>query len=206
MSRASDEHLAAARAAAARMAATAVLAGRSAATAARSRNSCLAAPSCSSFRNDAANRAMAAAALRAAAQPTADEVTLQNCRDASDAGGPCATNVSHADRPGDARAAHKLDAQRPRRVGKDLVATDSERDDAKICEWDIKVQRTFITVVPLRKQLTHTVAWLSFAFSDLTSWAPHSGKSSAYCQCLLVSRLSYSGGPHASYLQLPKPS
>mmetsp|Transcript_27119 Transcript_27119/g.50832 ORF Transcript_27119/g.50832 Transcript_27119/m.50832 type:complete len:184 (+) Transcript_27119:124-675(+) len=161
MASSSEDYLAAARAAAARTAATAVLAGRSAAAAARSQtagNSSL-----GGFRNQVANRAMAAAALRAATSFTSCtspdslassrgieaaqapvtpsallNVTLESSKTSVPAtmnhSSCCHTTVVHA------------------------TPSDSDRDDSKLCEWDVKVQRTFITVVPMRKQLTHTAS------------------------------------------------
>ena len=136
--------------------ARAVLAGRSAAAAAHSG---LQRPTAPSFRNDVANRAMAVAALRAAPKPGA-ETNL--CRGLD----PCITEMP-ADAAGESRldgtcTAGQLEAPEPRQ-GSDSTAADSERDDARICEWDIKVQRTFITVVPRCPQLTHTAARLSMA-------------------------------------------
>ncbi|CAE7924122.1 cspB [Symbiodinium necroappetens] len=79
---------------------------------------------------------------------------------------PCITEMP-ADAAGESRldgtcTAGQLEAPEPRQ-GSDSTAADSERDDARICEWDIKVQRTFITVVPRCPQLTHTAARLSMA-------------------------------------------
>ncbi|CAE7196325.1 unnamed protein product [Symbiodinium natans] len=158
MSRTRSEHLAAAQAAAARMAATAVLAGRSAAAAARSCNT----SGPANFRNDVANRAMAAAALRAASKP---EATLQQDtegpRDRDPSGVNLECRVGNTDSIGQRQsqpARHARQPPQPQLRGNDPAAADSERDDARMCEWDIKVERTFINVVPLCPKLTHTAS------------------------------------------------
>ena len=166
-SRASTEHLAAARAVAARMAATAVLAGRSAAAAVRSpKANC----SAGSFANDVANRAMAAAALRAVGSihtKTANEAEMQNCIKASNLD-PFITDICH-DRPINNRPIMQGCS-----VTRVPTATDSERDDTQICEWDVKVQRTFITVVPHCPKLTYTAPCLKMEVAFFSTFSTES--------------------------------
>ena len=122
-----------ARVAAARLAASAVLAGRSAALAVRGAQR---GPGPASV-NEVANRAAAAAALREyEASPTEVRAVASS---------------TEADPAPSQRTRNESTAQGTTAAGTETGA------ESELCEWDITVQRTFITVMPMRSRAVHTV-------------------------------------------------
>lgn len=158
----SDDRLAAARKAAARMAASAVFAGRSAAVAVRSRDQL----SMQTF--EARNRRHDLEHLEHLEHMEhGEDLEDRDERQRSDS---VATRLAKANQ---AVAAAALRAQTthnskskykspgPKPVSSPRVPKE-QSDGLEMCEWDVTIQRTFITVVPavpLCKRLISTVPW-----------------------------------------------
>ena len=145
----SDDRLAAARKAAARMAASAVFAGRSAAVAVRSRDQ-LSMQTARSRRHDLDHFEEHGAGL--------ERLEDRDERRRSDS---VATRVAKANQAVAAAALSKYRSPGPKSVSSPRVPKEPS-DGFEMCEWDVTIQRTFITVVPavpLCKRLISTVPW-----------------------------------------------